>query len=497
MTIQLDLQYRYQENQIVLEKQTFSVDQIGVMVVDTWNYHWCMTAAERCSSFALRMNHALATLRSLGIQIFWGPTDVADQYVGTPQREKSVAVEPHPLPTPLDIQFPLLDCYGAGGCMCGPGIDCHVNYGWDRINPNLTIDQLDLIVEGTQEVYSWCKKLGINCLIFLGFHTNVCTTGKPVGIGPMMRVGIESILARDMTDAISGYSPADGQHPDQNTKKIIQKLESLVPTIHLVNELRKLGKWNDETPVDPVRITPWGTPNRPYQFEESTVVSLSAPLNQDCQIYYTLNGTSPDKKSFFYTNPFPVCKTQTIRTIAYQGQQSVCLESTARFVRLPPKPPSPNIHLSDLEPIRETVHGFNIYSSKRKPSYDKSYSQQPLKLRGKNYTKGIGVEAPSHLLYNIQSKYDCLVGIAGLDESMLENESGRARAMYPSVILKIYINGKSVNESPILRISQEPWRFEVKLPADSQTISLVAVPSHTNSYENFVNWVNVGFLVKQ
>ncbi|MEE3194286.1 MAG: NPCBM/NEW2 domain-containing protein, partial [Candidatus Poribacteria bacterium] len=137
------------------------------------------------------------------------------------------------------------------------------------------------------------------------------------------------------------------------------------------------------------------------------------------------------------------------------------------------------------------------YSSKRKPSYDKSYSQQPLKLRGKNYTKGIGVEAPSHLLYNIQSKYDCLVGIAGLDESMLENESGRARAMYPSVILKIYINGKSVNESPILRISQEPWRFEVKLLADSQTISLVAIPSHTNSYENFVNWVNVGFLVKQ
>jgi len=30
LTIQLDLQHRYQENQIVLEKQTFSIDQIGV-----------------------------------------------------------------------------------------------------------------------------------------------------------------------------------------------------------------------------------------------------------------------------------------------------------------------------------------------------------------------------------------------------------------------------------------------------------------------------------
>ena len=141
----------------------------------------------------------------------------------------------------------------------------------------------------------------------------------------MMRVGIKSILARDMTDAISGYNPANGQHPDQNTQKIIQQLESLVPTIHLAKELRKLGKWNDDTPVDPVRITPWGTPDRPYQFEESTVVSLFAPLHQDCQIYYPLDGTPPDRKSFFYTNPLPIYKTQTIRTIAYQGQQPVCL----------------------------------------------------------------------------------------------------------------------------------------------------------------------------
>ena len=107
------------------------------------------------------------------------------------------------------------------------------------------------------------------------------------------------------------------------------------------------------------------------------------------------------------------------------------------------------------------------------------------------------MEAPSHLLYDIESKYDCLVGIAGLDERILEDELGRTRAMHPSVILKIYINGNLATESPILRISQEPWRFEVEIPVDSQTISLIAVPSHDNSHDNFVNWVNVGFLVKQ
>ena len=99
-------------------------------------------------------------------------------------------------------------------------------------------------------------------------------------------------------------------------------------------------------------------------------------------------------------------------------------------------------------------------------------------------------------MYYTQSKYDRLVGATGLNESMLEDGLGRARAMYPSVILLIYINGKLVDESPILRISHEPWRFEVNIPPDSQTISLVAIPSHTNSHDNFVNQVNVGLLVK-
>ena len=69
---------------------------------------------------------------------------------------------------------------------------------------------------------------------------------------------------------------------------------------------------------------------------------------------------------------------------SYRDQQSVCLESSAGSVRLPPKPSTPNIHLSDLKPVQETVHGFYLYSSKRKPSYDQSYLQQPLKLRGEN-----------------------------------------------------------------------------------------------------------------
>lgn len=82
----------------------------------------------------------------------------------------------------------------------------------------------DLMPEGAQELYSACKSRGITHLIYFGFHTNVCTTGKPVGIRAMANAGLGCILARDMTDAIAGYDPATHHHPDTNTQDERQTL---------------------------------------------------------------------------------------------------------------------------------------------------------------------------------------------------------------------------------------------------------------------------------
>lgn len=495
--MELDLQQRSSEdNTIVVNKEKIPVSEIGVMLVDTWNYHWCMTATERCGSFVHRMNKALDSARKLGMQIFWGPTDVADQYVGTQQRERAVAIQYQPLPEPIDLNFPPLNCFQAGGCMCGPGIKCLVNYGWDAMNPELRIDHDDLIVEGSQELYSWCKQLGITHLIYMGFHTNVCTTGKPVGIGPMMRLGIRAILARDMTDAISGYDPRDDQTPDRGTVEVIEQLEQVVPTIKMADEFRKVGLWQDDWIVDPVRITPWGKLKRPYQFEESVTITLSVPLIDKCEIHYTIDGSKPTGSSLLYTQPFTINDTLHVRAIAFKHLRAVSLESHGYFVRLPQKPPMPDIHISDIKPIRATVFAYNMYSSKKKPGLDKSYLNVPLKLRRVNYEKGIGVEAPSQLLYTIEPDYDRFVGLAGIDETILEDENGRHRAMYPSVIFRIYIDGNLTTESPIMRISQEPWRFDVKIPQDSKKLSLVAIPSNDMARDNFVNWVNAGFIKK-
>ena len=77
---------------------------------------------------------------------------------------------------------------------------------------------------------------------------------------------------------------------------------------------------------------------------------------------------------------------------------------------------------------------------------------------------------------------------------MLENENGRNRAMYPTVVFAVYIDGDLMAESPTIRISQEPWRFDVKIPQESKKISLVCVPASGDARENFADWVNAGFI---
>ncbi|MEX0711639.1 MAG: NPCBM/NEW2 domain-containing protein [Pirellulales bacterium] len=481
--------------QVSSDKLAIDPRQIGVVLVDTWNFHWCLTATQRCGSFAGRFNQALPAVRQLGMQVFWCPTDVADQYAGTPQRETAVAAAREPLPPSLDIPFAAIHCFESNRCMCGPGIKCLANYGWDGMAPALVMEAGDLMPEGTQELYSLAKQRGITHLIYLGFHTNVCTTGKPVGIRPMANAGLRCILARDMTDAISGYDPASRRHPDGNTDEVIAQIENDVPTIHLGDELKKLGLWPTHQLVDPVRITPWGTPQRPYLFEEPILVSLTAPLTEGAQIHYTLDGGSPTLQSPAYDAPLRIEETTQLRAAAFKAGRQVCLESIGSLVRLSPLPPPPDVQLSEIGTLRATSNGFHAFGSDKKPKNDRNYLGSELRLRGRTYTKGVGVHAPSQLLYECRPEYERFVARCGLDESLIADDLGRAAAMYPSVVFRVLIDGQPVAESPLMRFHHEPWRFDVPIPPGSRTISLVTTDGGNGSRHDVANWVDAGFVL--
>jgi hypothetical protein len=341
-------------------------------------------------------------------------------------------------------------------------------------------------------------------LIYVGFHTQVCLLGKPMGLKAMKSAGLRCLLARDMTDAHPGYDPTRNFTPDLNTDQVIEHFEKhLAPTISFQEELAKLGKWEPNWVVDPVRVTPWGTLMRPHLFEEQVTVTLTAPLQRDAEIRYSLDGTSPSIGAALYTRPLVFTNTILVRAAAYRNGRPVCSASEGRFVRLGPMPPPPDVYLGDLKPIRSvgfghTYSGVVRYSGNtRPPQKDKSNLGEELRLNRQSFEHGLGVHAPCGLVYAVKPEFRRFVGLAGVDENLVRISNGSNLARYPSVIFKVFLDGKEVAASPVMRILSLAWRFDVPIPAGARTISLVAMDAGDGSREDFANWANAGFVLQR
>lgn len=508
-TLELELQRRKSKSgKIVVTKEKVDPSKIAIIVVDMWNYYYCRTGKKRKEAMIPRMNRVLDEARSLGIQVVFLPTDVIQSYEGYPQRKTVLALPHHDLPEPIDFNPP----WPRGGdeCTCGPGPQCMVNYGWTAMDSSLKICDADLIVHGEQELYNLCKEQGITHLLYVGIAANNCELFKPGAIFSMTRYGLKCVLVRDLSEAETTYVP--GRYtPDDGTAEVIAHIERyIVPTINIVAELRKVGYWQENWIVESVAITPWG-----HRFYDPVTVTLSTPRIEEAQIYYTLDGSEPTKKSILYTKPFMLKETTTLRTTAFRNERRISLISTADFLRLPPNPPIPDVYLSDLDPAR-AILGFP-YEDKKKPNINRAIGNHNLKIRGRKYEKGLGVHAICELIYNLKPNYERFVALAGVDDEILGKDLGWFRAGYASVIFQVFVDGKLLSESPVMRIQDVPWAFNVKIPKESNQIrllvkdsgnyplSLFFSPQYTRlhdrwsffNYMDHADWVNAGFIMKK
>ena len=500
--IELSLQSRDPlTGRIILTPEKVDSKHVGVIAVDVWNYHWCKTATMRVDAIVPRMNKALEAARALGMTVMLCPSDVVDNYVGYPQREAVFALPKYPVPSVITVTCPPVP--DAGGCACGRE-RCAGNYGWDGMHPALQIGEADLMPDTREEVYAVCKAHGLTHLIYVGFHTQVCLLGKSMGLKAMKSAGLICMLARDMTDAHPGYDPAREFTPDLNTQQVVEHFEKyLAPTISFEQELAKLGKWDPKWVVDPVRIAPWGTPLRPHLFEKPITVTLAAPLEPGAEIRYTLDGSSPTPNSLLYSKPLVVSNTTGLRAAAFLGTRAACLESEAYFAHMGPMPSMPDVFIGDLKPIRSVGFGHSYggvvrYSGNTQaPQKDKSNLGRDLKINRATYQHGMGVHAPCELMYEIQPGYKRFVALAGADENLLSQSNGSNLAKYPSVVFKVFIDGKQAAASPVMRIQFPAWRFDVEIPEGAKLISLATMDAGDGSREDFADWANAGFVVKQ
>ena len=500
--IELTLQTRDPATgKIVLTAEKVNPKRVGVIAVDVWNFHWCKTATMRVDAIVPRMNKALDAARALGMTVMLCPSDVVDNYAGYPQREVIFALPKLPVPSMVNVTCP--PAPDAGGCACGRE-RCAGTYGWDGMHPAFRIGEADLMPDTQAEVYAICRKFGLTHLIYVGFHTQVCLLGKPMGLKAMKSAGLHCMLARDMTDAHPGYDPARNFTPDLNTEQVVEHFEKhLAPTIHFQQELAKLGKWDLNRVVDPVRIAPWGTPMRPHLFEQPVTVTLTTPFQPGSEIRYTLDGSRPTASSTLYSKPLVIADTTRLRVAAFHNGRAVCNESEGSFSRLGLMPPAPDVHIGDLKPIRNvgfghTYGGVVRYSGNtRPPQKDKSNLSQELKINRRVYQRGMGVHAPCALMYEIKPEYERFVALAGADENLINISNGSNLAKYPSVVFKVFIDGQEAAASPVMRVLTLAWRFDVEIPEGARMISLVAMDAGDGSREDFADWANAGFVLRR
>jgi hypothetical protein len=83
-----------------------------------------------------------------------------------------------------------------------------------------------------QEIYNFCAQEGIKNIVLMGVHTNYCILAHPFGIRQQKKLGMNVVLARDLTDAL--YDPREPPFVShaRGTEIVIEHIERyLCPSI--------------------------------------------------------------------------------------------------------------------------------------------------------------------------------------------------------------------------------------------------------------------------
>ena len=211
------------------------VESLALIVCDMWDRHWCRSAAERVEGLAVRINEALDTTRRRGALIVHAPSETMEYYEGTPARRRAVQTPPIAPPTELPHDDPVLPIDDTDGGCDGDNNLGEVNERiWTRQHPAIFIDQnRDVISDKGVQIYSILKERGINQIVIMGVHTNMCILNRSFGIKQLSRWGVDVTLCRDLTDSM--YNPERPPYVDHKTGTdlVVNYIEShWCPTIH-------------------------------------------------------------------------------------------------------------------------------------------------------------------------------------------------------------------------------------------------------------------------
>ncbi|NNE91794.1 MAG: isochorismatase family protein [Verrucomicrobiales bacterium] len=197
----------------IIKLGTWDAAKTCIVICDMWDDHYCRNAARRVGEMAPRMNEVIKKARAEGVLIIHCPSGCMNVYEGTEARKRAQAapkVEAKILlkswcyldpskeaPMPVKVDQPCDD----------EGKLRERKRFYSKQIDTLEIDQSKDAITDSTEAYYLMKERGIENVILMGVHTNMCVLGRPFGIRQMVAAGQNVVLMRDLTDTM--YNPRE------------------------------------------------------------------------------------------------------------------------------------------------------------------------------------------------------------------------------------------------------------------------------------------------
>lgn len=239
---------------VVENSVSWDPKRTAVIVCDMWDLHHCLNATRRGGELAPRMDDVLRVARDRGATIIHAPSSCMDSYKDHPARSRAKAT-PRSKSLPAEISkwcykipaeergvYPIDQTDGGedddlaehklwAARLAALGRDPKAP--WKSQTARLGIDAgRDYLSDDGEEIWSILEARGIDNVILLGVHLNMCVLGRPFGLRQMAKNGKNVVLMRDMTDTM--YNPLRSPNVSHfsGTDLMIEHVEKLVcPTI--------------------------------------------------------------------------------------------------------------------------------------------------------------------------------------------------------------------------------------------------------------------------
>ena len=234
---------------------TWDAARTAVIVCDMWDAHHCLNATRRVGELAPRIDQFISKVRDAGGTVIHAPSSCMGFYADHPAHQRALAM-PHPgsLPDGIGSWMNWLDAeeeaagYPIDHSDGGEDDDPQEHAAWAKQladqgkNPRapwtrqveaIRIDaERDFITDDGIANWSILSGRGIENVMLVGVHTNMCVLGRPFGLRQMAKNGKNVVLVRDLTDTM--YNPAMEPKVShfEGTDLIVEHVEKFVcPTI--------------------------------------------------------------------------------------------------------------------------------------------------------------------------------------------------------------------------------------------------------------------------